>query len=101
MLEELSRWNMQKGVIIATSTASSNRMSSHYETLGTRVYEDGIEKPDFLMYEAYFYVDMYFDNVAGFSDKRCKQPSRKCLKVQKQPAPPRNSIKQIKEKYGK
>ena len=87
MLEELSRWNMQKGVIIATSTASSNRMSSHYETRGSRVYEDGIEKPGFLMYEAYFYVDMYFDNVAGFSDKRCKQPSRKSLKVQKHPAP--------------
>ena len=49
-------------------------MAARYEDLGTRIAENGMETPDFLGYDAYFYMGMYFDNVAGFSDSKYSSP---------------------------
>ena len=72
-------------------------MAARYEDLGTRIAEKGMETPDFLGYDAYFYMGMYFDNVAGFSDDKYGSPLE-IIWIQGRPArhpPPRvESVKQ-------
>ena len=62
------QWMGVHGVLLAVSTAASSALSKTNASPCMQIVQNGIPRPEFLAFDAYFYQGLNFGNIRGFSD---------------------------------
>ena len=56
------------GVMLCVSNAASTKLSKLNVNTCMQIVNNGIQRPEFLLYDAYFYNGLNFGNIRGFTD---------------------------------
>ena len=61
-------WKGLMGVMLCVSTNASTALGKLNENTCMQIVQNGIPRPEFLQYCAYFYNGLHFGNIRGFTD---------------------------------
>ena len=61
-------WRGRHGVMLCVSTPQSTALSKANANVCMRIVQNGIPRPEFLAFVAYFYEGLHFGNFRGFTD---------------------------------
>ena len=61
-------WEGRPGVMLCVSNAAASALSKVNANTSMQIVHNGIPRPEFLVFDEYFYEGMNFGNIRGFSD---------------------------------